>query len=65
MEYDTKYDLARRLISDILSQHEILLSINSRGGSISETRIEKGLMELHFVRMLYVLLIIRLIPMLV
>jgi putative heme iron utilization protein len=43
MVYDTKYDLAYRLISDMLSQQEILLSINSGGGSIAETRIEKGL----------------------
>jgi hypothetical protein len=44
MEYDIKYDLAYRLISDILSQQEILLSINSSGGgSIAEARIEKGL----------------------
>lgn len=43
MEYDTKYDLAHRLISDILSQQEILLSINSGGGSIAEARVEKGL----------------------
>jgi putative heme iron utilization protein len=43
MAYDTKYDLAHRLISDILSQQEILLSINSRSGSIAEARIEKGL----------------------
>ncbi|HET7147635.1 MAG TPA: ChuX/HutX family heme-like substrate-binding protein [Candidatus Nitrosopolaris sp.] len=43
MTYDTKYDLAYRLISDILSQQEILLSINSGGGSIAESRIEKGL----------------------
>ena len=43
MEYDTKYDLAYRLISDILSQQEILLSINSGIGSIAEATIEKGL----------------------
>ena len=43
MVYDTKYDLAYRLISDMLSQQEILLSINSGGGSIAETRMEKGL----------------------
>jgi hypothetical protein len=39
MDYDTKYDLAFRLISDILSQQELLLSINSGGGSIAEARI--------------------------
>jgi len=43
MVYNKKYDLAHRLISDILSQQEILLSINSRSGSIAEARIEKGL----------------------
>ena len=43
MVYDTKYDLAYRLISDMLSQQEMLLSINNGGGSIAETRIEKGL----------------------
>ncbi len=43
MEYDTKYDLVYRLISYILSQQEILLSINSGGGSIAEARIQKGL----------------------
>lgn len=43
MVYDTKYDLASRLTSYILSQQEILLSINSGGGSIAEARIEKGL----------------------
>jgi hypothetical protein len=43
MVYDTKYDLAYRLISDILSKQEILLSINSGSGSIAEARIEKGL----------------------
>ena len=43
MEFDTKYDLAYGLISDILSQQEILLSINSGSGSIVEARIEKGL----------------------
>ena len=43
MAYDTKYDLAYRLILDILSQQDILLSINTGGGSIAEARIEKGL----------------------
>jgi putative heme iron utilization protein len=38
-----KYDLVYRLIADILSQQEILLSINSGGGSIAETRTERGL----------------------
>src|SRR6476620_7528849 len=43
MVYDAKYDLAYKLISDIISQQEILLSINCGGGSIAEARIEKGL----------------------
>jgi putative heme iron utilization protein len=43
MVYNAKYDLAYQLILDILSQQEILLSINSGGGSIAEARIEKGL----------------------
>jgi putative heme iron utilization protein len=43
MDHDTKYDLAYQLISDILSQQDILLSVNSGSGSIAETRIEKGL----------------------
>jgi putative heme iron utilization protein len=42
MGQDTQYDLAYQLISDILSQQDILLSINS-GSSISEARVEKGL----------------------
>jgi putative heme iron utilization protein len=42
MGLDTSYDLAYQLISDILSQQDILLSINS-GSSISEARVEKGL----------------------
>ena len=36
------YDLAYQLISDILSQQDILLSVNS-GSGISEARVEKGL----------------------
>jgi len=43
MDHDTKYDLAYQLISDILSQQDILLSVNRGSGSIAETRIEKGL----------------------
>ncbi|HET7285485.1 MAG TPA: hypothetical protein VFI70_12455 [Nitrososphaeraceae archaeon] len=43
MDHDTEYDLAYQLISDILSQQDILLSVNSGSGSIAETRIEKGL----------------------
>jgi putative heme iron utilization protein len=42
MGQDTPYDLAYQLISDILSQQDILLSVNS-GSSISEARVEKGL----------------------
>jgi putative heme iron utilization protein len=42
MGLDTSYDLAYQLISDILSQQDILLSINS-GSSISEARVEKEL----------------------
>jgi putative heme iron utilization protein len=42
MEYDTKYDVAHKPISDILSQQDILLSVNS-GSGIAEVRVEKGL----------------------
>jgi hypothetical protein len=38
-----RYDLSYQLISDILSQQYILLSVNSGSGSIAETRVEKGL----------------------
>jgi putative heme iron utilization protein len=37
------YDLAFQLISDILSQQDILLSVNSGSGGIAEARVEKGL----------------------
>jgi hypothetical protein len=43
MTQNAKYDLAYQLISDILSQRDILLSINSGAGSIAEARVEKGL----------------------
>ena len=43
MQHDTKYGLAYQLISDILSQQDILMSVNSAGGSIAEIRVEKGL----------------------
>ena len=43
MAQGTPYDLAYQLISDILSQQDIILSVNSGSGSISETRVEKGL----------------------
>ena len=42
MGHDTKYDLAHKLISEILSQQDILLSVNS-GSGIAEVRVEKGL----------------------
>jgi putative heme iron utilization protein len=42
MGHDTTYDIAYQLISDILSQQDILLSVNS-GSGISEARVEKGL----------------------
>ncbi len=42
MGQDLPYDLAYKLISDILSQQDILLSVNS-GSGISEARVEKGL----------------------
>src|ERR671911_2894551 len=42
MGQDTPYDIAYQLISDILSQQDILLSVNS-GSGISEARVEKGL----------------------
>ena len=38
-----RYDLAYQLISDILEQEDILLSVNSGSGSIAEARVEKGL----------------------
>lgn len=43
MAQGTPYDLAYQLISDILSQQDIILSINSGSGSIAEARVEKGL----------------------
>jgi len=43
MQQDAKYGLAYQLISDILSQRDILVSVNSGGGSIAEARVEKGL----------------------
>ena len=42
MGQDTPNDIAYHLISDILSQQDILLSVNS-GSGISEARVEKGL----------------------
>jgi putative heme iron utilization protein len=42
MGSDTSYDLAYQLISDILSQQDMLLSVNS-GSSIAEARVEKTL----------------------
>jgi putative heme iron utilization protein len=43
MAHGTPYDLAYQLISDILSQQDIILSVNSGSGSIAEARVEKGL----------------------
>jgi putative heme iron utilization protein len=43
MLHDVKYDLGYQLISDILSQQDILLSVNSGSGSIAEARVEKWL----------------------
>ena len=42
MEDHSKYDVARQLILDILSQHDVLLSVNS-GSGIAELKIETGL----------------------
>ena len=42
MGQDTPYDIAYQLISDILFQQDILLSVNS-GSGISEARVEKEL----------------------
>ena len=42
MEDNTKYDVARELISDILSQRDVSLSVNS-GSGIAELKIEIGL----------------------
>jgi putative heme iron utilization protein len=42
MEDNTKYDVARELISEILSQRDVLISVNS-GSGIAELKIETGL----------------------
>ncbi|CAN5364375.1 hypothetical protein BH18THE2_BH18THE2_29130 [soil metagenome] len=42
MGQDTRYDIAYQLISDILAQQDMLLSVNS-GSGIAEARVEKGL----------------------
>jgi len=42
MVQETPYNITYQLISDILSQQDILLSVNS-GSGISEARVEKGL----------------------
>jgi putative heme iron utilization protein len=42
MEDNTKYDVARELISDILSQRDVSISVNS-GSGIAELKIETGL----------------------
>jgi hypothetical protein len=39
MEDNTKYDVARELISDILCQQDVSLSVNS-GSGIAELKIE-------------------------
>jgi hypothetical protein len=43
MGQDIPYDLAYQLISDVLYQQDILLSVNSGSGSVAEARVEKGL----------------------
>ncbi len=42
MEHDPKYDVAHELISNILSQRDILLAVNI-GSGIAEVKIETGL----------------------
>jgi putative heme iron utilization protein len=42
MEDNTKYAVARQVISDILSQRDVSLSVNS-GSGIAELKIETGL----------------------
>ena len=42
MGQDPRYDIAYQLISDILAQQDMLLSVNS-GSGIAEARVEKGL----------------------
>jgi hypothetical protein len=41
MEDNTKYNVANELISDILSQRDIMLSVNS-GSGIAELKLETG-----------------------
>jgi hypothetical protein len=43
MQQDAKYGLAYQLISDILSQQDILVSVNGGGGRIAEARVERGI----------------------
>ena len=43
MQQDAKYGLAYQLISDILSQQDILVSVNGGGGKIAEARVERGI----------------------
>ena len=42
MEDNTKYNVARELISDILSQQDVSLSVNRESG-VAELKIETGL----------------------
>jgi putative heme iron utilization protein len=41
MEDNTKYNVARELISDILSQRDVMLSVNS-GSGVAELKLETG-----------------------
>jgi hypothetical protein len=43
MAQDPTYKLAYQLITDLLSQQDILISINSGAGSVAEARIEGSL----------------------
>ncbi|MFY9796180.1 MAG: hypothetical protein WAK17_24305 [Candidatus Nitrosopolaris sp.] len=42
MEHNPRYDVSLELISNILSQRDILLSVNS-GSGIAEVKVETGL----------------------
>ena len=43
MAQDAPYKLAYQLITDIISQQDVLVSVNSGAGSVAEARIEKEL----------------------
>ena len=43
MAQDAPYNLAYQLITDILSQQDVLVSVNSGVGSVAEARIENEL----------------------